>query len=162
MRNTLRCLLNTALITALGLAGSAGAQTQRIRLVFESHLPQASDLGTTYVARCHSVKHELRVLRAAKSVRLSRADGSEVDLSSTTIGVRLLEDDILVDVSFNCPHGSINIFLNGIKLVDLGAPSGFRDHINVAADGKVGTSSPRPAAIDEMARARAETPAARP
>lgn len=160
--------MHTLKITAIALvaasisAVSAYAQTQTVRLIINSHLPQATDLGATYTVSCHSAKYALKVSRSEKSVFLSRVDGTNTDLTNTTVGTRLLEDDVLVDVGFNCPHGSINIFLKGVKLVDLSTPTGFHDHINVNENGIVSKGSPRVAGIDRLARPRPDTPLSTP
>lgn len=64
----------------------------------------------------------------------------------------LLEEDVLVDVGFNCPPEAINILLKGVKLIDLEAPTGFRDAISVHASGEVAQSSPRTERVDELAK----------
>jgi len=147
-----------AVAAALISAVPASAQTQVVRVIIDSHLPQPTDLGAFYTASCHSLKYTLKISRSAKSVILSRANGTTIDLTETTVGTRLLANDVLVDVGFNCPHGSINIFLKGVKLVDLGTPIGFQDHINVDENGTVSKGSPRVAGIDRLARPRPDTP----
>ena len=68
----------------------------------------------------------------------------------------IYEQDVLVKVGFNCPQNAINIFLKGVKLVDLGAPTGFRAAITVRSNGDVVNShSAGEVRIDELA-----TPAA--
>ena len=49
---------------------------------------------------------------------------------------------------------ALNIFLKGVKLVDLGPPQGFRDAISVHEDGQPGKSEPREVRVDELAIAR--------
>ena len=73
---------------------------------------------TTWAASCGTMKYELKVSREGKSVVLSRSDGVEADLSATTLGARLLDEDVLAEVGFNCPMHALNIFLKGVKLVD--------------------------------------------
>ena len=142
-------------VHALLLAGlsipSAHAQTQRVRLFTASHLPPATEKATTYAASCGATQYQLRVQAAERSVVLVRSDGPTVDLSATSVGARLLEEDVLVDVGFNCPQNALNIFLKGVKLVDLGMPTGFRDAISVRANGDLGASAPKTAPLDELA-----------
>jgi hypothetical protein len=144
-------LLFTALLLGSMAAGSAQAQTRTLRIAFGPHLPRAQDVTTAYAASCGAVKYELKVAREGKSVILSRSDGPDVDLSATSVGARLLDEDVLVHVGFNCPMKALNIFLKGVKLVDLGVPQGFRDVISVHEDGQLGTSEPREARVDELA-----------
>jgi len=146
-----------ALLPAALFLSSAGAQTQRVRVIFGPHLPAATDTSTSHAAHCGQTAYQLIVTPADKTVILRRSDGPDVDLGGTSIGARLLEEDVLVHVGFNCPQGALNIFLKGVKLVDLGAPTGFRDHISVKSDGELGTSSPAAAPIEELAIPRRET-----
>jgi hypothetical protein len=144
-------LLCTALLIASMSAKSADAQSQTLRISWGSHLPRAQDVSTAWAATCGTVKYELKVSREGKSVTLSRSNGPDVDLSMTTVGARLLDEDVLAHVGFNCPMKALNIFLRGVKLVDLGVPQGFRDVISVGEDGQPGKSEPRDARVDELA-----------
>jgi hypothetical protein len=149
-----RTLLSTALLLGSMGAMSAHAQAQTLRVIWGSHLPSAKAINSTYAASCGAVKYELKVSREGKSVILSRSNGPDVDLSATTVGARLLDEDVLAHVSFNCPMNSLNIYLKGVKLVDLGVPQGFRDVISLHEDGQLGKSEPREARVDELAVAR--------
>jgi hypothetical protein len=140
----------SVLIAVAMSPGSADAQPQRVRVVIGSHLPQAMDVATVYGATCQSVQYRLTVTPAQSAI-LSSSNGADVDLTATTVGARLLERDVLVKVGFNCPHDALNIFLTGVKLVDMAMPTGFRDVISVRANGTVGTSYPTGARIDELA-----------
>jgi hypothetical protein len=139
-----------SVLIAAAMSPGADAQPQRVRVVIGSHLPQAMDVATVYGATCQSVQYRLTVT-PAQSVILSNGNGADIDLTATTVGARLLEQDVLVKVGFNCPHDALNIFLTGVKLVDMAMPTGFRDVISVRADGTVGTSYPTGARIDELA-----------
>jgi hypothetical protein len=144
-------LLSTTVLIGAMSAASAHAQTRTVRLVMGSHLPRAAEVSTAYAANCGKVNYLLKVSRAGKSVILTRSDGPDVDLSATTVGARLLDEDVLAEVGFNCPLNALNIFLKGVQLVDLGTPTGFKDVISLHADGRLGTSEPREARIDELA-----------
>lgn len=144
------------LLAALFLS-SASAQTRRVRVITGSHLPPATETSTRYAAHCGQTAYELILTPADKTVILRRSDGPDVDLAATSVGARLLEEDVLVHVGFNCPYGALNIFLKGVKLVDLGAPTGFRDSISVRSNGELGPSSPAAAPVDELAIPRPET-----
>ena len=150
-------LFTTALLLALTLGASVQARAQTIRVLMGSHLPRASGETTAYTASCGAVNYELKVSREAKTVIIKRSNGPDVDLSATTVGERLLDEDVLAHVGFNCPMNALNIFLKGVKLVDLGVPQGFRDVISVGADGQPGRSEPRDARVDELAVARTGT-----
>jgi hypothetical protein len=150
-------LLSTAFLIGAMAAASAHAQTQTVRIAFGPHLPRAQELTTAYTAACGAVKYELKVSREEKSVILSRSNGPDVDLSTTTVGARLLDEDVLAHVGFNCPMDALNIFLKGVKLVDLGQPQGFRDVISVGTDGQPGKSEAREARVDELAVPRTGT-----
>lgn len=152
-----RHTLLSAAVLAGAFAVSAHAQTQTVRVGWSSHLPRAHDVGTVYAASCGEVNYALKVSREQKTVTLVRSNGPDVDLSATTVGARLLDEDVLAHVGFNCPMNALNIFLKGVKLVDLGAPQGFRDVISVGADGQPGKSEPRDARVDELAVARTGT-----
>jgi len=154
MRHSFTCGL---LLAALFMP-SAGAQTQRVRVIFGPHLRPATDTSMTHAAHCGQTAYQLIVTPADKTVVLRRSDGPDVDLGGTSVGARLLEDDVLVHVGFNCPQGALNIFLKGVKLVDLGAPSGFRDSISVRSNGELGPGAPTAAPIEELAIPRRETP----
>lgn len=148
--------LVSALLAVAMFSPPAHAQPQRVRLVTASHLPQPSDVATIYVASCTSGQYQLTVSPAQKMVTLSKNKEADIDLSTTTVGSHLLEQDVLVKVGFNCPQNAINIFLKGVKLVDLGAPTGFRAAITVRSNGDVVNShSAGEVRIDELA-----TPAA--
>jgi hypothetical protein len=147
-------LLSTAILIGAMAAASAHAQTRTVRIAFGPHLPRAKEVTTAWSAACGTVKYELKVSREAKSVILSRSNGPDVDLSATTVGARLLDEDVLAHVGFNCPMNALNIFLKGVKLVDLGVPQGFRDVISVHEDGQLGASEPRDARVDELALPR--------
>lgn len=146
-------LLCVALVCA-ALCSTAAAQAQRVRLVVGSHLPPATGVERTYAATCGFVQYQLAVSAVAKSVVLHASGRPDTDLSGTTVGARLLEQDVLVDVGFNCPDGALNIFLKGVKLVDLGAPAGFRDHVSVKSDGTLSDTAPRAERVDELANAQ--------
>ncbi len=148
---------NRSLPAAILLGASlcaAPSRAQTIRVAWGSHLPRAQQVTTTWAASCGTMKYELKVSREGKSVILSRGDGVEADLSATTLGARLLDEDVLAEVGFNCPMHALNIFLKGVKLVDLGPPQGFRDAISVREDGQPGKSEPREVRVDELAIAR--------
>jgi hypothetical protein len=154
--------LKWALPIAALVAASTSAQPQRVRVIMGSHLPSATEKSATYAASCGPIAYRLTVTPAKKSVILVRSNGPDVDLSTTTVGARLLEEDVLVQVGFNCPYNALNIFLKGVKLVDLGQPTGFRDHISVDANGEPGASSPAQAPVDELAIPRPETKVPQP
>jgi hypothetical protein len=147
-------LLSTAILIGTMAAAPAHAQTRTLRIAFGPHLPRAQAVTTAWAAACGTVKYELKVSREAKSVTLSRSNGPDVDLSATTVGARLLDEDVLAQVGFNCPMNALNIFLKGVKLVDLGVPQGFRDVISLHEDGQLGTSEPSEARVDELALPR--------
>ena len=150
-------LFATALLLASTLWAPARVQAQTIRVLTGSHLPRASAESTAYTASCGAVNYALKVSREAKTVTLSRSNGPDVDLSATTVGERLLDEDVLVHVGFNCPYKALNIFLKGVKLVDLGVPTGFRDSISLHEDGQLGKSEPREERVDELALPRTGT-----
>jgi len=156
MRHPFKWALLPAALATLFLS-SAHAQTQRVRVITASHLPPATEKSTAYAAHCGQTAYQLIVTPADKTVILRSSDGPDVDLGGTSVGTRLLEEDVLVEVGFNCPYGALNIFLKGVKLVDLGQPSGFRDHISVKSNGELGNGAPVAAPIDELAIARPET-----
>ncbi|RFP20268.1 hypothetical protein D0T25_15545 [Duganella sp. BJB488] len=108
-------------------------------------------METVYAGKCGEVHYKLVVSPENKTVAFSADGMPDADLSGTTVGARLLEEDVLVHVGFNCPHQAINIFLKGVKLVDLGAPTGFRDSISVRSNGEVSKSYPRGERLDELA-----------
>jgi hypothetical protein len=150
----LSAFVTLAVLPAAMLALPAGAQPpQRVRVVIPTHLPQSTDVATVYAATCQTVPYKLTVTPAQKTVILSTG-GPDVDLSDTSVGARLLEQDVLVKVGFNCPHDAINIFLSGVKLVDLAMPTGFRDGVSVRANGDVGKTMPMVVPVDEMATPR--------
>jgi hypothetical protein len=155
MRRT--ALFAATLLLASALGASAHARAQTIRVLMGSHLPRASAETTAYTASCGAVNYVLKVSREAKTVTLARSDGPDVDLSATTVGARLLDEDVLAHVGFNCPHKALNIFLKGVKLVDLGVPNGFRDAISLHEDGQLGQSEPREERLDELALPRTGT-----
>jgi hypothetical protein len=150
-------LLSTALLLASMASASAQEQTRTVRMIWGPHLPRANGVTTDYAATCGTVDYALKVSREAKSVILTRSNGPDVDLSATTVGARLLDEDVLVHVGFNCPMNALNIFLKGVKLADLGAPTGFRDSISLHADGKLGPSEAREERLDELATPRTGT-----
>ncbi len=141
----------SALLLLVCLAAPAFADEQRVRIVTASHLPQAAQLETVYAGRCGEVRYKLAVSQENHTVAFSADGMTDVDLSGTTVGARLLEEDVLVHVGFNCPRQAVNIFLKGVKLVDLGAPTGFRDLITVRLNGEVSKSLPRSERLDELA-----------
>lgn len=148
---TIAALSSIALLAG-ALAGAAPTTPQvRVRLVMASHLPQATGTQTVHAATCGAVAYRLAVSPGSKSVVLSASGVPDTDLSTTSLGARLLEQDVLVDVGFNCPLNRLNIFIKGVKLADLGAPTGFRDHVSVGLDGSVGKTSPSAVDISEMA-----------
>lgn len=147
----------TALLLASTLVASVQAQAQTIRVLMGSHLPRASGETTAYTASCGAVNYELKVSPKAKTVTLTRSNGPDVDLSATTVGERLLDEDVLAHVGFNCPMNALNIFLKGVKLVDLGVPKGFRDSISLHEDGQLGKSEPQDERVDELALPRTGT-----
>jgi len=147
----------TALLLALTLGASVQTRAQTIRVLMGSHLPRASGETSAHTASCGAVNYTLKVSREAKTVTLSRSNGPDVDLSATTVGERLLDEDVLAHVGFNCPYKALNIFLKGVKLVDLGVPKGFRDSISLHEDGQLGKSEPRDERVDELAVPRTGT-----
>ena len=150
-------LLASAFLLAAMLGTSTEARSQTIRVLMGSHLPRATGEATAYVASCGAVNYELKVSRQAKTITLARSNGPDVDLSATTVGARLLDEDVLAHVGFNCPTNALNIFLKGVKLVDLGVPQGFRDAISLHEDGQLGKSEPREERLDELAVPRTGT-----
>jgi hypothetical protein len=152
-----RSLLTIAFMLASLLGAAAGARAQTIRVRMGSHLPSATRVATTYAASCGAVNYELKVSHDAKTVTLGRSNGPDVDLSATTVGARLLDEDVLAEVGFNCPYKALNIFLKGVKLVDLGVPTGFRDSISLHEDGQLGKSEPQEERVDELAVPRTGT-----
>ncbi|WP_147330414.1 MULTISPECIES: hypothetical protein [unclassified Duganella] len=145
-----KSVFSTLLLLAF-VAVPASGDEQRVRLITASHLPQAARLETVYAGKCGEVHYKLVVSPENKTVAFSADGMPDADLSGTTVGARLLEEDVLVHVGFNCPHQAINIFLKGVKLVDLGAPTGFRDSISVRSNGEVSKSYPRGERLDELA-----------
>jgi hypothetical protein len=150
-------LFATALLLASTLGAFVQAHAQTIRVLMGSHLPAATAKATAYFASCGAVHYTLKVSREAKTVTLTRSNGPDVDLSATTVGERLLDEDVLAHVGFNCPMNALNIFLKGVKLVDLGVPKGFRDSISLHEDGQLGKSQPREERVDELALPRTGT-----
>lgn len=148
-------MMRTSVYAALMLLGlmavPAFADEQRVRIVTASHLPQAAQLETVYAGKCGEVGYKLAVSPEHKTVVFSADGMADADLSGTSVGARLLEEDVLVHVGFNCPRQAVNIFLKGVKLVDLGAPAGFRDAITVRLNGEVSPSLPRSERLDELA-----------
>ncbi len=142
-------LLLLALVTV-----PAFADEQRVRIITASHIPQTTQLETVYAGQCGEAHYKLVVSPENKTVVFSADGMPDADLSGTSVGARLLEEDVLVHVGFNCPYQAINIFLKGVKLVDLGAPTGFRDLISVHSNGEVSKSLPRSERLDELAIAR--------
>ena len=133
-------------------AEPASPELQRIQVFIGSHLPQATGVETVHAATCAAVDYRLVVSPAKKTVILSAGGRADADLTSTTVGARLLEEDVLVKVGFNCPMDAINVFIKGVKLIDLGAPQGFSDHLSVSSNGTVRTGRPKAEHVDEMAR----------
>jgi len=147
----MKILLASALLTSMMFAPPASAQSQRLRLVTASHLPQATGAATIYTASCEAGQYQLIVTPAQKTVFLNRSKQPDLDLSKTTVGLRLLDPEVLVQVGFNCPMDSINIFLRGVKLVDLAMPTGFRDSISIRKNGEMTATHPVDVAISELA-----------
>lgn len=142
-------LLGAGLLACL--SGGASADSQLVRLITPSHIPQTTQREIVYAGRCRDVPYRLTVTPEQKTVVFSADGMRDADLSGTTVGARLLEEDVLVEVRFNCPYQAINIFLSGVKLVDLGMPKGFRDVITVRANGEVSKSLPRDERLEELA-----------
>lgn len=154
----IRILTSLALIAALASVSAAAeppaSDMQRFQIVMGSHLPRATKVETVHAASCQTVDYRLVVSPEKKTVILTANGRADTDLSATELGARLLDEDVLAHVGFNCPMNALNIFIKGVRLVDLGAPKGFSDSISVRSDGTVSASSPKAEHVDEMARPR--------
>lgn len=148
---SMKTMFASVLLSAMVVAMPASAQSQRVRLVTPSHLPQATDATTIYNASCETGQYQLIVTPAKQTVILRGGQRPDLDLSSSTVGLRLLDKEALVQVGFNCPMDAINIFLRGVKLVDLAMPTGFRDSISIRGNGDMISTHPEEVAIDALA-----------
>ena len=144
-------LLASVLFSTMMLSMPASAQSERVRFVWASHLPQATEVATIYAASCETGQYQLIVTPARKTVVLRGGQGADVDLSTTTVGLHLLEAEVLAQVRFNCPKDAINIFLRGIKLADLAMPTGFRDSISIGKNGEIKNIHTEDVAINQLA-----------
>ena|SRR5450830_648511 len=144
-------LLATALLSTMILSSPASAETQHLRFVWASHMSQATDVETIYAASCETGQYQLIVTPARKTVVLHGGQGADLDLSTTTVGLHLLEAEVLAQVRFNCPKDAINIFLRGIKLADLAMPTGFRDSISIGKNGEIKNIHTEDVAINQLA-----------
>jgi hypothetical protein len=147
----MKTVFASVLLSTMMLSMPASAQSQRVRLVTPSHLPQATDAATIYTASCGTGQYQLIVTPAKKTVILRASQRPDLDLSTSTVGLRLLDKETLVQVGFNCPMDAINIFLRGVKLADLAMPTGFRDSISIRGNGDMISTHPEDVAIDALA-----------
>lgn len=149
--------LSLLFVSGASLAQSAtpasppSEKPQRLIFSLGSHIPQPVGVSIVHTASCGSTDYRLSVAPKAQTVILSTSGRPDVDLSATALGARLLDKDVLARVGFNCPMDALNIFITGIKLVDLGAPKGFTGHLSVRSDGTVRQSAEKAEHVDEMA-----------
>ena len=139
-RSVLGCLFGFMVISATSAAPAA----ERVRIRFASHLPQPTNVSTSYEATCESTAYTLVVSKQPGAVTLMAAGRPDVDLTNTPLGAAMLDKTMAHRVGFNCPRDAVNIFFAALVVED-GVGRGIRHIASVKANGEISNSGP----IDE-------------